>query len=1126
MAIKHVSIDQLSCLQYNADNIRNICILAHVDHGKTTLADCLISSNGIISSKMAGKLRYMDSRKDEQERGITMKSSSISLYYKSENSGSAKIYSEEVTHSESVSRGSQSNEYLINLIDSPGHVDFSSEVSTAVRLCDGAIIVVDCVEGVCAQTQVALRQAWLERIQPILVLNKIDRLILEMKLSPLDIYVHLSQLLEQVNAVMGELFASTVMTETADKTRQSDETKTSSDTQALYTDWATGLEDADDSDLYFSPDRGNVVFASAYDGWGFTLDDFVRLYSARLGIREPILRKTLWGDYYLNMKAKRIMKGAQEKAKTPLFVELVLKNVHALYETVAVRKDKEKLVKIVDSLGVKLTLRDLRHTDSRVQIQAVMSQWLPLSSAVLRMIVTHCPAPNKLSSTKVEKLLSTSHVPYAKLPPESKHLKTAFLECSPGGQGPGDLAVPLIVFVSKMFPVDRKQLPENRTRPLTREEMTARREAAKERLAAKAQLATSQESHSSSPSDPIQTNSNNPIEPGTPDQADDEQPTVQEPEDAFIAFARVYSGTVKKGDTVYVLGPKHNPSDLVDRLGTAEQEHSLAQELEGNTLKDLKQGCHVTRVTLNRLYMLMGRELCELDQVPAGNMLGIGGLEEHVLKSATLSSCVACPSFSELHLMATPILRVALEPVHPGDLATLVRGLRLLNQADACVEVVLQESGEHVLVTAGEVHLQRCLDDLRERYAKVEISVSEPIVPFRETIITPPLVDMTNESIVIENKDEESPEDHQWVCVHTQDNSYRFRIQAVPLPEKLVQVLDRNMNILKQCHTDTGATRKTSNIEHSLTALSISEVKQQACSSHVEEWNIVKDMLRIRTELRSILRDEPVDYLTETDIDRIVSFGPKYCGPNILINCLPDLDHCVWPDSSSSNPHSSSCKDDRLEQWSTVINGFQMASLAGPLCEEPMMGVGFKLLEWSRNEAPAAVNNTFHGPISGQIMATVKEGCRKAFQTQPQRLMVAMYTCNIQVSSEVLGKLYAVLGRRHGRIVYGDVTQGSDTFTVQAYLPVVESFSFAPEIRKSTSGLASPQLVFSHWEVIPIDPYWEPRTEEEYLHFGDKADSENRARKYMDNVRRRKGLRVQEKLVAHAEKQRTVKRNK
>ncbi|CAB3384639.1 Hypothetical predicted protein [Cloeon dipterum] len=121
--------------------------------------------------------------------------------------------------------------------------------------------------------------------------------------------------------------------------------------------------------------------------------------------------------------------------------------------------------------------------------------------------------------------------------------------------------------------------------------------------------------------------------------------------------------------------------------------------------------------------------------------------------------------------------------------------------------------------------------------------------------------------------------------------------------------------------------------------------------------------------------------------------------------------------------------------------------------------------------------------------------------------------------------MYAVLGRRHGRVLHGDQQEGCTTFSVNAVLPVVESFGFAGEIRKQTSGLASPQLVFSHWEVLDVDPFWAPSTEEEYLHFGEKADSENRARMYMDNVRRRKGLTVEQKLVEFAEKQRTLSKN-
>lgn len=125
------------------------------------------------------------------------------------------------------------------------------------------------------------------------------------------------------------------------------------------------------------------------------------------------------------------------------------------------------------------------------------------------------------------------------------------------------------------------------------------------------------------------------------------------------------------------------------------------------------------------------------------------------------------------------------------------------------------------------------------------------------------------------------------------------------------------------------------------------------------------------------------------------------------------------------------------------------------------------------------------------------------------------------------GKLYAAFGKRHGRVIAAESALGfGGQFRVLATLPVPESFQLARELRTQTSGLASPQLVFSHWEVIEQDPYWTPSTDEEYLHFGDKPDSENRAKKYIDAVRRRKGLPVDSQLVMHAEKQRTLSKKK
>jgi len=229
-----------------------------------------------------------------------------------------------------------------------------------------------------------------------------------------------------------------------------------------------------------------------------------------------------------------------------------------------------------------------------------------------------------------------------------------------------------------------------------------------------------------------------------------------------------------------------------------------------------------------------------------------------------------------------------------------------------------------------------------------------------------------------------------------------------------------------------------------------------------------------------------------------------------------------YPSGPGGDESKVTSGDERAELCCAAVQGFQLATLAGPLCEEPMMGVAFLLLDWKLevNEEEG------WGPLSGQIVSTMKEGCRKAFNASNPRLMVAMYSCQIQVRAEVLGKMYSVLGRRQGKIVQEEMVEGSACFSVTANVPVIESFNFCDELRKQTSGLAMPQLVFSHWEVLEVDPTWEPRTEEELLHFGEKADSENPARKYMNNVRRRKGLKVDEKLVEFGEKQRTITKNK
>ncbi|XP_032120716.1 elongation factor-like GTPase 1 isoform X2 [Sapajus apella] len=996
------SLDKMIQLQKNTANIRNICVLAHVDHGKTTLADCLISSNGIISSRLAGKLRYMDSREDEQVRGITMKSSAISLHYTTGN-----------------------EEYLINLIDSPGHVDFSSEVSTAVRICDGCIIVVDAVEGVCPQTQAVLRQAWLENIRPVLVINKIDRLIVELKFTPQEAYSHLKNILEQINALTGTLFTSKVLEERAERETESQVNPNSEQGEQVY-DWSTGLEDTDDSHLYFSPEQGNVVFTSAIDGWGFGIEHFARIYSQKIGIKKEVLMKTLWGDYYINMKAKKIMKGDQAKGKKPLFVQLILENIWSLYD------------------------------------------------AVLK-------------------------------------------------------------------------------KPLTQEEIAQRRERARQRHAEKLAAAQGQ-----APLEPTQDGSALETCPKGDEPRGDEQqvenmtpkpvPQEENNQESFIAFARVFSGVARRGKKIFVLGPKYSPLEFLRRVPLG---FSAPPD-------DLPPVPHMAYCALENLYLLMGRELEYLEEVPPGNVLGIGGLQDFVLKSATLCSLPSCPPFIPLNFEATPIVRVAVEPKHPSEMPQLVKGMKLLNQADPCVQILIQETGEHVLVTAGEVHLQRCLDDLKERFAKIHISVSEPIIPFRETITKPPKVDMVNEEIgkqqkvavIHQMKEDQSkiPEGIQvdsdgLITITTPNKLATLSVRAMPLPEEVTQILEENSDLIRSMEQLTSSLNEGENTQliHQKTQEKILEFKGKL-EQHLtgRRWRNI--------------------------VDQIWSFGPRKCGPNILVNKSEDFQNSVWTGPADKASKEASRYRDL---GNSIVSGFQLATLSGPMCEEPLMGVCFVLEKWdlSKFEEQGASdlakegqeeNGTCsggnenqelqdgcsealekrtsqkgdspltdcYGPFSGQLIATMKEACRYALQVKPQRLMAAMYTCEIMATGDVLGRVYAVLSKREGRVLQEEMKEGTDMFIIKAVLPVAESFGFADEIRKRTSGLASPQLVFSHWEIIPSDPFWVPTTEEEYLHFGEKADSENQARKYMNAVRKRKGLYVEEKIVEHAEKQRTLSKNK
>ncbi len=179
MARGRKSIDRVKELMNEPVHIRNIGIVAHIDHGKTTLSDNLLAGAGIISEELAGKQLFMDSDEEEQARGITIDASNVSMIHEYDK-----------------------QEFLINMIDTPGHVDFGGDVTRAMRAVDGAVVLVDAVEGTMPQTETVLRQALKEGVRPVLFINKVDRLINELKVDEMEMQIRLGRVIDKVNKLI------------------------------------------------------------------------------------------------------------------------------------------------------------------------------------------------------------------------------------------------------------------------------------------------------------------------------------------------------------------------------------------------------------------------------------------------------------------------------------------------------------------------------------------------------------------------------------------------------------------------------------------------------------------------------------------------------------------------------------------------------------------------------------------------------------------------------------------------------------------------------------------------------------------------------------------------------------
>ncbi len=405
-------------------NIRNMSVIAHVDHGKSTLTDSLVCKAGIISARHAGTARYTDTRADEQERGITIKSTGISMFFEydmeagdviSKSEATTNVMEENpdtaVAHNVSIGK----NSFLINLIDSPGHVDFSSEVTAALRVTDGALVVVDCVEGVAVQTGTVLRQAMAERVKPVLMVNKVDRALLELQLSGEEIYQNMRTSIENINIIIES--------------------------------YRFG-----DYNWQVDPIKGTIAFGSGLHQWGFTLKTFAKVYASKFGTTIEKMAEKLWGDWvfvtedgkskWVNSTTVNVNRGVdRDSGCKRSFVAFIMDPIMNMFSAVMnnelTKKGIPKALNMAEAVGVNLTEEEKKTLTSKALLKRIMQKWMPAADAILEMIVVNLPSPAAAQVYRCETLYDG---------PLDDEAATAIRTCDTSENAP------LMMYVSKMIP--------------------------------------------------------------------------------------------------------------------------------------------------------------------------------------------------------------------------------------------------------------------------------------------------------------------------------------------------------------------------------------------------------------------------------------------------------------------------------------------------------------------------------------------------------------------------------------------------------------------------------------------------------------------------------------------------
>jgi len=423
----------------------------------------------------------------------------------------------------------------------------------------------------------------------------------------------------------------------------------------------------------------------------------------------------------------------------------------------------------------------------------------------------------------------------------------------------------------------------------------------------------------------------------------------------FHAYGRVLSGTLLAHSQIKILG----------------ENYSLDDEEDSRILR------------CGRLWISQARYTVEVERVPAGSMVLIEGIDEPIAKTATIvgltDDCEEAEIFAPLKHNTISVMKIACEPINPSELPKMLDALRKVNKSYPMVKTRVEESGEHVILGTGELHLDCIMHDLRKMYSDIDVKVADPVVSFCETVV----------------------ETSQLKCFsETPNRKNKLTMICEPMEKGLAEDIESNK-------VHIGMDKKA-----------IGNFFQEKY-----DW----DLLAARS---------------------IWAFGPTNNGPNILLDdTLP---------SEVDKGLLGAVRD-------SVVQGFQWGTREGPLCDEPIRNVKFKILDAVVSEEPLARGG-------GQIIPTSRRVAYSAFLMATPRLMEPYLICEICAPADCVAAVYTVLARRRGHVTSDQPIPGSPLYTIKAYIPAIDSFGFETDLRTHTQGQAFAVQVFSHWQIVPGDP--------------------------------------------------------